>query len=172
MFSFKKYYRSISRNFQIYWESYGKWKALFESPFLYASLVFSLPIYWGFSKIFTAWYDTVIDIIPSILGFTIAGYAFLLSIGNREFWNALKGRRADENNEPSPYMKVNGAFVHFTVLNFFSILYALIAKVLELRQGWFSYVGVFIFIYALFSALAIVFQIIALADCFDKIPPD
>ena len=60
------------------------------------------------------WHELAIGIIPNILGFTLGGYAILLAFGNEKFMFLISGEFADK--KPSPFLVLNGAFVHFIVI--------------------------------------------------------
>lgn len=110
-----------------YWKTYGGADAVFYSPyFLIASAltVLTLP---GWAQM--NWWDLPTTILPNVLGFTIAGYAIFLSLGDEKFREAIAGSKA--SGEPSPYLEIGVSIFHFIVVQVVAILIGSLAKVLE-----------------------------------------
>lgn len=158
-------------SFQLYWVAYGGWSALFCSLYLWLSIMFAIiacyanydvPKKW-------AWADAASSIVPSILGFSLGGYAMLVGFGDEKFLNALRCK--DEDEKFSPYMKVNASFLHFIFIQFLCIIFSSIAKMLHLEDMLFFYfIGTTIFFYALFTIISTSLSILNLADWFDFLP--
>jgi len=164
-----------------YWGSYGGFKALFKSPYLYMALGITLLLYPQWSQ--EGWWDRVLSIMPNVLGFSLGGYAMWMAIGDESFRRLISG--PDENEKASPYMEVNSSFVHFILLQILSIVLALFARaynfslpedslILTKFRTPFqtlcligSFFGYFIFIYALTSALAATFALLRISSWYD-----
>jgi len=160
-------YKHVRESWGIYWKSYGGYSALLRSPYFhFAILISSLcrPV-WAIEHEGWAWYSICVDVIPNILGFTLGGYAMLLAFGNEKFQDLLAGD--DGNGEPSAFMKVNGTFIHFIVLQIIALLAALISFGWDVKTGVFAFIGFTTFVYALFSAVAAALAILRLAGVFD-----
>ncbi|APE03101.1 hypothetical protein BM526_15345 [Alteromonas mediterranea] len=121
--------------------------------------------------------------MPNLLGFSLGGYAMWIAIGDDNFRKLISGE--DEDGEPSPYMEVNAAFVHFIILQILSMVLALIAKSYYFTLSPNHYliekfgdylviaslvgygISYFIFIYALLSALAATLALLRVSSWYD-----
>ncbi len=167
--------------FKRYWKGYGGIKALITSPYLWASILITLLFYPHWSQ--PLWWDDVLSIMPNLLGFSLGGYAMWIAIGDDNFRKLISGE--DSDGEPSPYMEVNSAFVHFIILQILSMLLALFAKsynfalppthwLVELLgngirpaiAAWYC-LSYLIFIYALVSALAATMALLRVSSWYD-----
>lgn len=112
---------------RLYWRAYGGWVDLFKSPYLHIALLITIACYGLWSR--PDWWDVALTINPSILGFTLGGFAILLATATDKFGAILaKARRVEEDPVESPLAKLGGAFVHFILVQFISIIIAIIAK--------------------------------------------
>lgn len=158
-------YRNVLDSFLLYWNIYGGFSALFRSPYLHLSIITSIicfPIWTKKDPPF--WYDLALSSLPSLLGFTLGGYAILLSFGNEKF---LMNLCAKNDNDPSPFMNVNGSFVHFIVVQAFALFISIIALCWELKTGIFSFFGFTIFLYSILTGVAAAFAILRLGKWYD-----
>lgn len=167
-----------------YWTAYGGFKALFTSAYLYIAL--ALSVLMAPAWLYNPWHEIVLSVIPSVLGFSLGGYALLVAVGDEDFRALISGE--DEDGEPSPYMEVNAAFVHFILMQILSLIFALFANAyyfklednLALYQfiteinfpiGTIIFVGNFIgysiFIYALLLAVAATLAILRVSSWYD-----
>lgn len=159
-----------------YWTAYGGWKALFTSKFFWISLILNLVMYHAWYPIESKWWDQVTSIIPSILGFTLGGFAMWVAIGDEKFKSLIAGNDEDEDGV-SPFMEVNATFTHFVLLQILALIFAIIAanfdyvlisnKYLTIGAMAFSFTGYFLFLYALLTAIAAVFAILKVAKWYD-----
>jgi hypothetical protein len=128
--------------------------------------------------------------MPNIIGFSLGGYAIWLGLGDANFRELLSG--AEVEGEISPYLKVNATFVHFIILQVLALLAALIAAALYFEPdpngwilllirglridetkflpvvqigGWF--VGYWVFLYALLTAVAATLNVFRVAWWYD-----
>ncbi len=166
----------------IYWEAYGGWKALRSSIYLKIALFITFICFqaWLSNK----WMDDAITALPSLLGFSLGGYAVWLSIGDERLKKILFANK--DNTKPSAYMKVNAAFVHFIFLQIICLMYMYLLKynstgaiLTFFEKGWifknefylfkdiiinlFNALGFFLFVYSILSMLAAVFAIFRIA---------
>ncbi|HBQ2523818.1 hypothetical protein H8J53_22010 [Klebsiella quasipneumoniae] len=164
-----------------YWRMYGGWRALCKSCYFRMSVVMTIILYPTWSHV--GWWNDILSLMPNLLGFSLGGFAMWIAIGDDNFRELISG---SEENKTSPYMEVNAAFVHFIFLQILSILIGLIAKsycVVLLGKFFFlkqyeliyiiclkvvSGLGYFIFVYAIFSALAAVFAIFRVSKWYDQ----
>ena len=117
-------YKSLGKNFAKYFMLYGGWKAILRSPYLHISVVMSA-LSFGFWKD-PSWWSTPIGVLPNLIGFTLGGYAILISFGNERFINILT--EPVDNKPASIFMAVNATFVHFIVVQVFALMLALFAQ--------------------------------------------
>ena len=166
-------YRGVFNIFRTYWRCYGGIKALLSSPYLHVSFVLAALMFpiWGSP----GWWSYPLGVMPSILGFSLGGFAIWLAIGDERFRALIAGTRQDEPDTVcSPFMEMNATFIHFILMQFFAILLALIFAGLGpadgdvgfcLRGIWFF--GYWVFIYAIFTAAAAAMAIFRNAELYD-----
>lgn len=179
-----KQYTGLYAAFKKYWSVYGKWRALLCSPFLHASAVLTLvcmPMWWD-----TNWWERNLSIVPSILGFSIAGFALLMGVGTDKFKLLIATR--DAKKAHSTLTTTSASFFHFILLQVASIVIALIASgrpilwmddlfpSLDLRSSFllllasktFRFMGFFLLSYALLASVAASLSIFRLSTVFSK----
>ena len=167
---------------KLYMRAYGGFLEIFKSPFLYLSFFLSLGLYPHWSS--QEWWDDVLSIMPNLLGFSLGGYAMFLAVGGDKFQAILAGKEEDECEE-SPFLELNGAFVHFIVFQLIALLVALFRKaydfpiskdstILEYFGNGVSYVlitgnflGYWVFVYALILSLAATFALLRVGHWYD-----
>ena len=159
-----------------YWKVYGGWHALLTSKFLWIALVVSLLSYSVWMK--DGWWAVVIEILPSIVGFSLGGFAIFLGLGDAKFRGVFLGEEG--SGHPSPFMSACAAFTHFLILQFTALLLALflssrplgaiysllnwepeeciawVTEGLKLFFWWFCY---FLFIYSILAAIGAVLRV-------------
>ena len=79
--------KGVFKSFFLYWRGYGGIIALLSSLYVWLSLVITLIIAINNcdQQNLWEWYENVINIIPSILGFALGGYAILVGFGDEKF---------------------------------------------------------------------------------------
>ena len=103
-----------------------------------------------------------------ILGFSLGGYAILVGFGDNEFLDALRGR--DENG-PSPYMNVNGAFVHFIIVESITLFLAMTTSAIGIDSWWgLEFLGTFFLFYTATTIVAATFAVLTMASWYDRKP--
>jgi hypothetical protein len=164
-----------------YFSVYGSVRALVTSAYLWIAIAITAIAFGAWGKADTDWFDTVISILPNLLGFSIGGFAIFLSIGDEQYRQVICGE--DESGTPSPYMEVAATFMHFVAVQVLALVLATIAKshpvaalhlagsTLEVLAplAWlfraFSYLA---FVYALILCLAAIEAIWRVARTYDK----
>ncbi|VGO12643.1 hypothetical protein PDESU_01196 [Pontiella desulfatans] len=146
-----------------YWRIYGGFSAVIKSPYLHASIVFALLV--PLSKT-EDWYDVPLDVLPCVLGFSLAGYALILALGDEAFRRLIAGDFPD--GKESPFMRTNSMFLHFIVVQIIALLLALNAKARDLEGGLIAYLSYVAFVYSLLTALATGVEIFRCSRLFDK----
>lgn len=161
-------FNGVEQSFRLYWKIYGGLKDLVRSPYLYMAGIISIVAYpaWMQSDQSSGWWDSALSVIPSVLGFALGGYTMMLAFGGERFGKALAGSDG-ESDKPSPFMLLNGAFVHFIVFNVLAILVALVAKAWKVSSPSLNCIGFFLFVYGLLTAVATTFTILFMAEMFD-----
>lgn len=180
-------YTGVVKIFKRYWGAYGGWESILLSPYLHISIIFTLIAYGAWIN--TGWFDIPISVLPSIIGFSLGGYAIWLALGDNKFKSNISGKKGDEKE--SPFIKVNAAFVHFIFLQILALVFALVAQskpISNIPLSWkekilnivpalsdvslvltyiTSFFGYFLFIYAILSALAATMAIFRVAGWLD-----
>jgi hypothetical protein len=111
------------------WRVIGGWRSILGGKDFWASVVVTgLCTRLWFS---TPWWADVLSVTPSLLGFTLSGFAIFLSFGSDDFKTAISSK--DELK--SPYVSTSAAFMAFVFFQTASLLYALCAKALAFDPG-------------------------------------
>lgn len=181
-----KQYKGVAAIFKVYWVSYGGLVALVRSPYLHAALVLLVLTWrtWAGPNCGQAacafWWDQSISVLPSLLGFTLGGFAIFIGFGDEKF-RALLAEK-DEANDINAYVALCSTFVHFIVVQSVALLAAIVAK------AWWFYtpmvdpirpllaylnfaggiVGYGIFLYALTSVLAATMHVFRIAHMYAR----
>ena len=135
-----KIYKNVIDSFKLYWQFYGGFEALLKTPYLHFAVITSLICFPIWSKIAEPfWYSLPLAALPSLLGFTLGGYAILLAFGNEKFLMILCAR--EEDADPSPFMNVNGAFVHFIVVQAVALFFSIISISWEIKTGIIAFIS-------------------------------
>ncbi len=161
-------YGAVIDLFAAYFLAYGGFRAVVRSPYAHAAVLISAittPIW-----TMPGWWDLPLSILPNLIGFTLSGYAVMMTLGNQRLRTEMTRPISDR---PSAFMATNATFFHFLVLQIVAMLIALLAKsrpfssvfdVMPLGHtaaiarraialtGWAF--GYCIFVYALTSAMA------------------
>lgn len=165
----------------IYWEAYGKWKAIFTSYYFGISIIITF-LCMNFWLNDASWVDTPLSGLPSLLGFSLGGYAVWLSIGDEKLKKLLS--LSTGNNKHSDFIVVNATFIHFIFLQIVSYIYLFILKAKPFSHAvdyynfsWihcisilyliFNFIGFLLFTYSIISMLAAVLAIFQIANWTD-----
>ena len=132
-----------------YWKLYGGWRALLFSPYLAAAFIVAIPCVglWQPGADAT-WADTSISVLPSLMGFSMAGMAIMLAFSHPESLRAV----TQKGKGNSYFLKVAASLCHFLVVQIVALLCALVRKS-GFEWAPFSYFGVLMFLYAIFVSL-------------------
>ncbi len=177
-----KLYSATFRIFQRYWSAYGGWRALVRSFYFHFAAVMSA-IMWGhWSR--EGWWETPLSVLPNIIGFSVGGYALLLSFGNEKFQNLMAKAEVRKTNA---FVDLCAAFTHFVLMQFLALVFAVVAKstyifpphflgewpewlwkTIGLFRIGFWWLGDFIFVYAMLCGVAATMRIFRLSQMFAK----
>lgn len=161
-------YQGIYDDLQLYWHSYGGWMSFVTSPYLHISIfitVIACPKFVCPKEPF--WYSLPLSVLPNLLGFTLGGYAILLAFGDEKFKSVIAGKEPD--GEPTYYMTMNGAFIHFIILQAITIIVAALGNIWGIKTGPLAWAGFCLFIYSVLSAVAAAMAVLNTADLFQSI---
>ena len=185
MRKFKKIYKRLKdfldkfflprKSFMLYFSSYGGIKSLFLSVYFWTSILLAVASYYFNFKYIDpkiekwSWINSAKSIFPSILGFSLGGYAILIGFGDEKFLDALRMKNKDE--KISPYMKINASFLHFIFIQFVCLFFASVAEMTHSEYILPIYfLGNTIFFYAICSVIATAFTVLHVASWFDEMP--
>lgn len=121
-------YRSVGLIVARYWRAYGGWSDLLTSVYFHVAIVIASLSY-GFWMT-AGWWDLVISIVPSLLGFTLGGYALLIAFLGEGFRKFISGpkTRPDGTQAESPFIVMNATFAHYIVVQMFALTFAALSK--------------------------------------------
>jgi len=182
MATFMKSYKGPAKLIAQYWSTYGGWRDFVFSPYLHASLLILLITFATWSD--KGWWEQVLTVVPSLLGFSLGALAIFLGFGSEKFRDVISGKRPGQANKASPYMSVTAAFTHFIVVQVAAVLIAVISVALfklpaPASPGTFYLFnsigkiflwgfGYWLFLYALCLAAASVFAVFRIASWYDE----
>ena len=129
------------------------------------------------------WWETVIEVIPNFLGFTLGGFAIFISFSNEKFLYILNQKDNYNDKDEIPYyISLCATFVHFIVVQTISFLYAIIVKSLQFEipidlslefNNFICYankisgfIGYFLFIYGILAMIAATMHVLRIAYMF------
>lgn len=110
--------------FSRYWAAYGGWKALLSSKYLWTAwlcTILTAPIW-----VRDGWWEGPLAVLPNLLGFTLGGYALLVSFGDEQFKAFLID--VDDVDGTTAFMSVSATFLHFILVQASALLVAVLAK--------------------------------------------
>jgi hypothetical protein len=164
--------------FKRFWDAYGGFGALFRSPYLYLALIIS-PFCWG-SWSTANWWETVIGVLPNLLGFTLGGFAIFVAFGDARFIASLAAEE-DDPSRPTVYRELCATFVHFILVQVVALVLAIVTKGMwftadlpeylanalsigNMAWGAFCYI---VFLYALTSVVAIALHVFRISTMYE-----
>jgi hypothetical protein len=159
-------YRGFREIFSWYWAAYGGFATLLASPYLHLAFVFTLLAHPRWMAL--DWESDVIGVVPSLLGFSLGGYAILLALGNASFMKLLVEEEVPEHQ--SYFMLVNISFLHFIIVQILAMILAFVGD-LATSVGVgvpFAFLAYWVFIYSFFTALAATVAIFRLARVYNR----
>lgn len=169
---FIKPYLHISSRLALYWSVYGGWRSLVLSPYFHLAIVFTvLSSNWQESL---AWADDSLQILPSLLGFSLGGFAIFLAFSDHDFIQLLTDNNGPKTKTHSAYLKICALFVHFILVQVVAIGIAVHAQSfnIEIENQWYkvlySCIGYFLMSYAIFTTLATTLALFNLAILYNK----
>lgn len=142
-----------------YWVAYGGVVALVTSPFLWIAII-ATALSGPFWLHDNSWVETSLDILPSLLGFSLGAMAIVLAFPATPLFKHL----AEEGRKDSYYLQLSARFLHFIILQVAGILLALIDKVGH--NCIVSYFGFFFLVYAILTAASTALSLFGVAQLY------
>lgn len=149
-------YRSLGRDLCDYWRYFGTPFAIILSPYMHVAFVFSF-FYFFCSGNAKDWTDAAVATIPSILGFSLTGYAVIVSFGGREFVRFLSRPRGKERN--NLFLVITATFLHLVIFQVVSLLIAIFIKKTGFGGLVLSFFGATTYFYSIMLCVAAVFEV-------------
>jgi hypothetical protein len=165
----KDQYSGLKQNFLLYCRLYGGFRALLASPYLHFALAISFvsgPV-WSGRHTSWAWFDLCISVLPGILVFSLLGWVAFLFLGNSGFVKTIAGKDPEEGGDESPFLHINGVFLHSMLVQAAALLFSVVSAAKGLNAGVAAFAGFFLFLYALSLSVAVAFAILRLAFWYD-----
>lgn len=116
-------YKNSIEIFHYYWKVYGGWRAVLRSFYFHIALAITIAC-WTLWKD-GGWWDHSLNLLPSLLGFSLGAFAILLAFGNENFQRIMAIRPKDNK---AAYESVATGFTHFIIVQFSGIALAFLAK--------------------------------------------
>jgi len=150
-------YGEFWRSYRLYWHLYGGWRAVLTSPYFHLALIVTgicAPAWFLVKEGQAIWSDAAVNILPNLMGFSIAGMAIFLAFSNRNTIKAVtEGGEAD-----SFFVSTVANFFHFIILQTIALLLGFIAK--HYTATPLTVIGTFFLAYALLVSPAMAMQLL------------
>ncbi len=161
----KEEYLFLGKDLKDYVYYFGPLRDIFKTPYFHFSLLMAL-----ITGIFTSepsiWAEYALSMLPGILGFSIGGYAIIITFGDNEFRKFLVKAKTSEGK--SILMVVNGAFIHFIMAQTLSLVLAYIVESIDIKNLFINIILCLPFFYSLVFCVAIAFEIKTISQWYKK----
>lgn len=150
----------MSNTFRIYWWLYGGINALIRSLYIYIAMAITVvlaPLWLNVQDGTPKWVEYSIDILPSLLGFSLGGMAIMLAFSGSAVFNAI----TQDGRPDSLFAKVIASFFHFILVQTLALIVSLLALSYPFLP--ISVFGFFLMTYALLTAVATAGQLLHVA---------
>lgn len=164
-FSTKEEYLFLYKDFKDYIYYFGPLKDIFKTPYFHFSLVMAF-ITGVFASEPSIWAEHALSMLPDVLGFSIGGYAIIITFGDNEFRKFLV--KAKTSDGKSILMVINGAFIHFIMAQTLSIILAYIVNSINIENLFVNIILSLPFFYSLVFCVAIAFEIKTISKWYKK----
>lgn len=170
-------YKGFAEIISRYWRAYGGAPGVIFSPYAHLAILLTAILWPLWAR--GAWWETALTVVPSVLGFTLAGFTIWLGFGDERFQRLMASKRPGKST--SPYIGVSAAFVHFIIVQFLAVIAAVVAKatafdleagsyfrgLMDLVAPFGHFIGFLLFSYALMTALAATLGVFRVASMFE-----
>ncbi|MCI2395337.1 hypothetical protein [Aliiroseovarius sediminis] len=135
-----------------YWKAYGGLASLLSSGYLWAAVLLSILLnpLWLIPtepEATVLWTGLAISVLPGLTAFSLGAIAIFLALTKGAFLAVMQ-----EGGDQSFFLKVVAAFFHFLLVQFAAL--TLSFCVVAWPNGWLSFIGFTVFLYAVFSGVA------------------
>jgi|GEM_PF-5781463 len=167
-------YSVLFKQFLKIYEIYGGNHSLVRSPFLHIAITIALLI-----SLFTdckeKWFEIAMSCLPSIIGMSFTGYALILTFGNEQFREALRGdinkeEHPSQDKVSSPYIQLSSTFAYFLIIQVIALIFAIICKYLMIKNILITLVGITLILYSLLLVIASSINTFFLSCIYDSMP--
>ena len=175
-------YQATRSIYARYWSAYGGITALLRSLYFHLAVLLTAILWGQWTK--EGWWDLPLSVLPNVIGFSVGGYALLLSFGDEKFQNLMARAEVRGSNA---FIDLCASFTHFVLMQFLALLIAIVAKgifieppnwtgdwpewswmLIGLARYFLWFLGELVFIYALLCGAAATMRIYRLAEMFAK----
>lgn len=165
-YKIKEEYEYIQREFSDYIEYFGSLKDIIYTPYFHLAIFFSTVSVF-LSENPSEWLRYAIEVVPSLLGFSLGGYAILISFGDQDFRKYLATKKVNGNNN-SIFLILNGTFLHFIIMQVSALTISTLFLVLDIKKPILNFMGCTFFYYTLIFCVAVAFEIKTLSKWYKK----
>lgn len=161
----KAEYGYLKRNLDDYRDYFGPFKDIIYTPYCHFSLILSLAIS-TYRPDNASWADTALKVFPSLLGFSMGGYAVIITFGDEKFRKFL-AKYCTGDNQPFLF-SINGVFIHLIACQTLSIFLAWVIDFICVES---LFINIFVnafFIYSLMLCILISFEIKTISVWYKK----
>lgn len=152
--------------FQIYWRLYGGLPEVLSSKYFWFSLFFTLlcfPLWDLEAENQRTWASSAVEIIPSLMAFSLGAMAILLAFSNERFM----ARVQEQGKAKSLYMKATASFFHFILVQTASLFFVLLTQAYSVDV--LSAIGFFLMVYGMGVAISTAGILLRMAQIFNVI---
>lgn len=110
---------------------------------------------------FRPWSQLAIDIVPSMLGFSLGGMAIMLAFSGANYFEYI----AQKGKPDSYYVSVVANFFHFVLVQTIALIVAFVSK--AYANDWVSGLGFLFLVYAILVGVATAGQLLNTARIFN-----
>lgn len=155
--TFRVEYGSFWRNVSDYRSLFGSFGGIAFSPYFHFACI-SAALVVFFSDKPDAWMQATQGMLPELLGFSLGGYAILISFGDEQFRKFL-ATFYPNGNKHSIFMILNGVFLHFIIAQVLAILISVFISAYDIKNIYVNFIGCMAFFYAASFCIAVAFEV-------------
>jgi hypothetical protein len=108
--------------FLLAWQNLGGYRGVLKSMDFRVAVLVALICWPAWSQ--SGWWGDPISVLPSLLGFTLGGFAIFLGFGSDQFKDLI----ANEDELKSEYLSVSAIFLYIVSIQVLGLIFAVISK--------------------------------------------